>query len=50
MPKVSVVITNYNYGRFLERRLRSVLEQTYRDLEVIYLDDCSTDNSEEVLA
>jgi len=50
MPKVSVVITNYNYGRFLERRLRSVLEQTYQDFEVIYLDDCSTDNSEEVLA
>ena len=50
MSKVSVVITNYNYGRFLERRLRSVLEQTYRDFEVIYLDDCSTDNSEEVLA
>lgn len=50
MPKVSVVITNYNYGRFLERRLRSVLEQTHQDFEVIYLDDCSTDNSEEVLA
>lgn len=49
-PKVSVVIPNYNYGRFLARRLRSILDQTYTDLEVLYLDDCSTDNSEEVLA
>lgn len=49
-PKVSVVIPNYNYARFLERRLRSVLDQTYRDFELIYLDDASTDDSEAVFA
>lgn len=49
-PKVSVIVPNYNYGRFLQRRLRSVLGQTYTDFEVIYHDDCSTDNSEQVFA
>lgn len=48
MPKVSVIIPNYNHARFLEERIRSVLEQTYQDFEVIYLDDASTDNSNEV--
>lgn len=50
MPKVSVIIPNYNYGRFLEKRIQSVLDQTYQDFEVIYLDDMSTDDSEQVLA
>ncbi len=48
MPRVSVIIPNYNHGRFLERRIRSVLDQTYQDLEVIFLDDASTDNSRKV--
>jgi glycosyltransferase involved in cell wall biosynthesis len=47
-PKVSVVIPNYNHARYLKKRLQSVLEQTYQDLEIIYLDDASTDNSNEV--
>jgi glycosyltransferase involved in cell wall biosynthesis len=47
-PKVSVVIPNYNHASFLRERLRSVLEQTYDDLEVIYLDDASTDDSNAV--
>lgn len=49
-PKVSVVVPNYNYARFLERRIRSVLDQTYTDFEVVYLDDASTDDSEAVFA
>lgn len=44
-PRVSVVVPNYNHARFLRERMRSVLEQTYGDLEVIYLDDGSTDDS-----
>ncbi len=48
MPKVSVIVPNYNHGRFLAQRLDSVLAQTYTDFEVIYLDDRSTDNSAEV--
>ena len=50
MPKVSVIIPNYNHARFLEKRIKSVLDQTYQDFEVIYLDDASTDNSDQVFA
>ena len=49
-PKVSVIIPNYNHARFLEARITSVLNQTYHDFEVIYLDDASTDNSNEVFS
>jgi len=47
--KVSVIIPNYNHAPYLEERIESVLNQTYRDFEVIILDDCSTDNSREVI-
>jgi glycosyltransferase involved in cell wall biosynthesis len=50
MTKVSVIIPNYNHERFLEKRIRSVLEQTYQSFEVICLDDASTDQSNQVLA
>lgn len=50
MPKVSVIVPNYNHARYLEQRLQSILNQTYQDFEVIYLDDASTDNSNEVFA
>lgn len=49
-PRVSVVIPNYNYGRFLRKRLRTVLDQTYGQFEIIYLDDCSTDDSNDIIA
>ena len=48
MPKVSVIIPNYNHALFLEQRLESVLNQTYQDFEVIFLDDASTDSSRAV--
>ncbi len=44
-PKVSVIIPNYNYARYLPARIASVLQQTYRPYEIIFLDDCSTDDS-----
>lgn len=49
MPKVSVIVPNYNHERFLRRRLASVYGQSYKNIEVILLDDCSSDNSRAVL-
>lgn len=47
--KVSAVIPNYNYARYLKERIDSVLFQTYPVTEIVILDDCSTDNSVEVI-
>jgi glycosyltransferase involved in cell wall biosynthesis len=49
MPTVSVIVPNYNHASFLKQRIDSILGQTYQDFELILLDDCSTDNSREVI-
>jgi glycosyltransferase involved in cell wall biosynthesis len=48
-PKVSIVLPNYNYARYLDERIQSVLNQTYQDFELIILDDASTDDSLKVI-
>ena len=48
-PKVSVIVPNYNHARYLKARIDSILNQTFQDFELILLDDCSTDNSVELL-
>ena len=48
-PGVSVVIPNYNYARYLPECIESVIGQTYRDWEIIVVDDNSTDGSCEVV-
>lgn len=49
-PNVSVIIPVFNTGQFLERCLDSVLDQTWRSLEVLAVNDGSTDGSAEILA
>lgn len=49
MPEVSVIIPNYNHSKFLKQRVDSVLNQTFRDFELIILDDCSEDNSRVII-
>lgn len=44
-PKLSVCIDVFNYARFLPEAIKSVLGQSFRDFELIILDDCSTDDS-----
>ena len=49
LPEISVYITNHNYGSYLNLSINSVLNQTFKDFELIILDDGSTDNSKKVL-
>lgn len=49
MPTVSVIVPNYNHAPFLNQRIDSILRQTYQDFELILLDDCSTDNSRDIM-
>lgn len=49
MPKVSVVIPIYNVGPYIERCLHSIFGQTLRDIEYVFVDDGSTDNSVELI-
>lgn len=49
IPLISVIVPNYNHSAFLKDRLDSIFKQTYPNMEVILLDDCSTDNSREIL-
>lgn len=49
-PLVSVVISTYNYAKYLPTAVKSVLNQTYKNLEIIIVNDGSTDNTDEVIA
>lgn len=49
MPRLSVIVPNYNHAPYLEQRINSILNQTYQDFELILLDDKSEDNSKEIL-
>lgn len=48
-PKVSVVIPVYNVAAWVERCVRSLMEQTLEEIEYIFVDDCSPDNSMDIV-
>jgi glycosyltransferase involved in cell wall biosynthesis len=48
-PTVSVTVTNYNYGRFLDQNIESILGQSFEDFEVVFVDNASTDNSVQIV-
>ncbi len=49
VPCVSVCIPTFNMGRFLGEAIQSVVQQTYSDFEIVICDNCSTDNTVEVV-
>lgn len=49
-PKISVVMSVYNGSAFLQESIESILNQTFTDFEFIIIDDCSTDNSADIIA
>lgn len=49
MPLVSVILTSYNHADYLRESIESVLNQTFQDFELIIVDDCSTDNSWDII-
>jgi glycosyltransferase involved in cell wall biosynthesis len=49
MPLVSIIFTSYNHQEYLKQALDSLLAQSYANIEVVIIDDCSTDGSQEIL-
>ena len=46
---VSFIVTSYNYSKYVLETIQSIKNQTINDFEIIVVDDCSTDNSVEIL-
>lgn len=49
MCKVSVIVPNYNHEKYLKQRIESIFQQSFKDIEIILLDDNSTDDSREIM-
>lgn len=47
---VSIIMPSWNTGRFIAETIRSVIDQTYKKWELLIVDDCSTDNTDEIVA
>lgn len=47
--KLSVIVTNYNHGKYLEQCLDAIIDQSYQSKEIIVIDDASTDNSRKII-
>ena len=48
-PRISVILSSFNHSRFISEAINSVLNQTFRDFELYIIDDCSDDNSWEII-
>ena len=49
IPEISVLLSSYNHEKYIRRTIESVLNQTFTNFELIIVDDCSTDNSKDVI-
>jgi len=49
MPEISVIIPNYNHALFLNKRIETILGQSFKDFELIILDDASADSSRSII-
>ena len=49
MPKVSIIVPTYNVEQYLREAMDSIINQTLKDIEIICIDDGSTDNSGKIL-
>lgn len=49
MPRVSVIMPSYNKEKYIAKSIKSILNQTYRDFELLIIDDVSTDSSVEII-
>lgn len=50
MPKISVIMPLYNADLFVEKAIKSILNQSYKDFELLLIDDCSTDHTMEIVS
>jgi len=48
-PKISIILSTYNRKNLLKKAIKSVLLQTFKDFELIVVDDCSTDKTQELV-
>jgi len=48
-PKITALVPSYNHGGYLRQRIESILTQTYQNIELIVIDDCSADDSDAVI-
>lgn len=48
-PLISVIIPTFNRSKFIETAIMSVINQTYTNIEIIIVDDCSTDNTKQII-
>lgn len=49
LPQITFVVTSYNYEKYILKTLESIKNQSYKDFEIIVVDDCSSDNSSKVV-